>query len=570
MANQNREERTQELLMLVMARSASDEERNELNELLRGDDQLRRIVVDSLSIDAMILNQFRIRESPDAADTEEGRRAAALGLNEVEPPVPYRGALLVAALVSATVIFVIASLLFEGSSNEGQESENRLEARFEGGSSSRSSDGLAIGAITFTLNAKWHPSKTLGDVIKKEELHLTEGVGRIHLSNGVVLVADATTQPVKMRFREDDALVVMQGRLIADVPEEELGFTVLTPTAHVVDIGTRFGVAVDANGSAQDASRITVYEGTVSCRSLAKLSPRNPNEMLLGNAFEFQSGSLNPGMQIQPDEASDRAETILDKIELHERDSDLWLHACEKFQIPVGDPGRSDLGIGWDGPWFRADPRVRNAVAVVRSGEFLSSLPWLNRDDKKYLVVPSASICSRAFSDPISLDQNRDVFVSFFVRRRSVASADEWSATKNPTSVGVGFRGSDSLSAKPAELTHNNLKFLFSLGKDELIAVESRGKQGAPGGKGAAGKTHFVVIQLGIRSDEPDFIRAKLFSENDTPQVVAPENWNCTAKSINHSGYLRTVNLWSNENAIAAFDDLRIGDSWQSVIPIRN
>ena len=50
------------------------------------------------------------------------------------------------------------------------------------------------------------------------------------------------------------------GSLTATVPHEDAGFTIDTPSARVVDLGTEFGVAVEKTGQ----SEIHVFVGSVT------------------------------------------------------------------------------------------------------------------------------------------------------------------------------------------------------------------------------------------------------------------------------------------------------------------
>jgi hypothetical protein len=52
------------------------------------------------------------------------------------------------------------------------------------------------------------------------------------------------------------------GRLVAQVPARAIGFTVVTPTAEIVDLGTEFGVETDESG----ATEVQVFKGKVELR----------------------------------------------------------------------------------------------------------------------------------------------------------------------------------------------------------------------------------------------------------------------------------------------------------------
>ena len=65
--------------------------------------------------------------------------------------------------------------------------------------------------------------------------------------------------PVSWQLASQQRLQLDSGQLVAHVPARAIGFTVATPTAEVVDLGTEFGVHVDAQGQ----TNVQVFEGAV-------------------------------------------------------------------------------------------------------------------------------------------------------------------------------------------------------------------------------------------------------------------------------------------------------------------
>ena len=65
--------------------------------------------------------------------------------------------------------------------------------------------------------------------------------------------------PASWLVASDQRMSLDAGRLAANVPAKAVGFTVATPTAEVVDLGTEFGVQVDE----EQATTISVTQGAV-------------------------------------------------------------------------------------------------------------------------------------------------------------------------------------------------------------------------------------------------------------------------------------------------------------------
>jgi hypothetical protein len=68
-----------------------------------------------------------------------------------------------------------------------------------------------------------------------------------------------------------------RGKLVAQVPKDAIGFTVETPTAQVVDLGTEFGVEVDESG----ATDVQVSKGKVQLRSEGSQDGTNSPSIIL-------------------------------------------------------------------------------------------------------------------------------------------------------------------------------------------------------------------------------------------------------------------------------------------------
>jgi len=101
---------------------------------------------------------------------------------------------------------------------------------------------------------------TDGEVLRPGDYLLETGVVGLRTKLGVELLIEA---PAAFLIQAESPVELAYGRLIANVPEQGVGFTVLTATAEIVDLGTRFGVDVSATGG---ASEIHVFEGQVEVK----------------------------------------------------------------------------------------------------------------------------------------------------------------------------------------------------------------------------------------------------------------------------------------------------------------
>ena len=89
-----------------------------------------------------------------------------------------------------------------------------------------------------------------------ETIHLTSGELSMRFEDGAEVML---TSPAVFQVLARDRALAMRGRLTAKVSEDAIGFSIDTPRAHVVDLGTRFGLEVDDLGQTD----VIVFEGEV-------------------------------------------------------------------------------------------------------------------------------------------------------------------------------------------------------------------------------------------------------------------------------------------------------------------
>lgn len=126
----------------------------------------------------------------------------------------------------------------------------------------------------------------VGEVRMLRDLDISSGSLQLGLTNGVVLDLVA---PVRLRFADAMHVRVLAGSVTADVGPGGSGFTLDTPIARVVDLGTRFGVSVLDDGDTD----VAVFQGKVEVHdpSAAK-SELNAITLLAGDSLRVSSRSL--------------------------------------------------------------------------------------------------------------------------------------------------------------------------------------------------------------------------------------------------------------------------------------
>ncbi len=120
---------------------------------------------------------------------------------------------------------------------------------------------VAIAKMVDSINAVWADGRNglPGETISTGNLSLINGYAEIKLDNGVDIIIGA---PADFTIHSADSICIYLnlGQVTAYVPPEAIGFTVRTPNARIIDIGTEFGVSVDPGGN----TNVQVFDGNVA------------------------------------------------------------------------------------------------------------------------------------------------------------------------------------------------------------------------------------------------------------------------------------------------------------------
>lgn len=138
---------------------------------------------------------------------------------------------------------------------------------------------------------------TEGQSLRREACVLERGSLELRTAKGVTLVIEA---PAEFRFESAQRMHLVRGRLSADVPPAGKGFTVVTPSGKVVDLGTRFGVDITDKNSAE----VHVFKGEVIAQAgqAAKKQSLKEDQALTLNAGQATPRELRNAAFIRADE----------------------------------------------------------------------------------------------------------------------------------------------------------------------------------------------------------------------------------------------------------------------------
>lgn len=144
--------------------------------------------------------------------------------------------------------------------------------------------------LTRADDARWQheSSATASDQLEGQTLNVRTGSAELQFAQGAKVVVQG---PAEFEVRSPNSGFLRRGKLVALVPREAVGFTIGTPNAEIVDLGTAFGVEVDDQQNAE----VHVFKGVVEARQLnSALAQQAGVRVTAGNALRIDSQQLKP------------------------------------------------------------------------------------------------------------------------------------------------------------------------------------------------------------------------------------------------------------------------------------
>ncbi|QDT52433.1 fec operon regulator FecR [Caulifigura coniformis] len=147
----------------------------------------------------------------------------------------------------------------------------------------------AVATVSRSVNAVWKSGEkrwSVGDQLRAgDSLTMQEGRAELLFKNGAVMVLDGD---VSMKMVSAESVALLRGSATTRLDKAKGGaFDVQTPSAHVVDLGTEFGVRVQDDGNTD----VVVFEGAVDIRPRGdRPSPsQSPQRLDVGEALHSKA-----------------------------------------------------------------------------------------------------------------------------------------------------------------------------------------------------------------------------------------------------------------------------------------
>ena len=253
-----------------------------------------------------------------------------------------------------------------------------------------------VAKLTDTMDARWNnqgPQIKLGDDLRAGLLELQQGYAEITFDCGAEALIEA---PAKVELERTDQMKVHYGRLYAIVPPQALGFTISSPNAKIIDLGTEFGIEVGLWGETE----LHVIKGRTILISSTDTGVKTKREVTQGQAKKVSAAG---GIQDVP------LKKVAFARQIDSAANFIWKGqtALNLADIVGGgnglDSGRSNIGIdpltGMYQKRIEGYEREGDTECVVVADNSLIDSVFIPDENEQGFVVSSTGHRYRGFCD---------------------------------------------------------------------------------------------------------------------------------------------------------------------------
>jgi hypothetical protein len=301
-----------EILAAVRDGRLTDEQMDRLDLILASDPDARRYYLDYIELCANLRHYQGISSA-----TPRLRTGEPAGFRRDRPPARrlfgsgrWRALRVVAAAAAAVVVAILATLSYhrpadrnapvvpgppavavEPTPAQTAPSSARPARPVE----PESAEPQYVAVLTRVADPEWEPTglpTSVGSALPAGRLRLRSGLAQLEFYGGAVVVLEG---PADFELVGIDRAFCRQGKLRIRAPLHSSHFSVATPHADVVDLGTEFGVRVDSSGS----SEVQVFEGSIELHETGRATP-GIRQLLMGEGIRIDTNGVSLPTGVDP------------------------------------------------------------------------------------------------------------------------------------------------------------------------------------------------------------------------------------------------------------------------------
>jgi ferric-dicitrate binding protein FerR (iron transport regulator) len=397
-----------------------------------------------------------------------------------------------------------------------------------------------VGRLLERPDCRWITSPTVqADRFSIGKLSLATGAAELQFDSGTNVVLEG---PCDIQIESPDTARLLTGNVFVDVTEVSNGFTLLTPEARILDEGTQYAVALDA-----DATEVHVFDGSVIW-----IAERD------NAAFEDRIGSgeakrFTRAAPSQPHRIPFGQRQFVRRIESAIRDSaGTGLLAYDGFENLAGQLRRGRSGFGWSGGWQsgRRPSGPLGEVIDAPDDQVFGTL----RSGRRLLQLAKGEHLSRHLSQAVPVQPDAALFVSALIERRNTNASTE-------RSIRI------SLEPQSGGRRHSPQGLAFGVTSEGFPFISCGSSNQTTASRIEDHETYLCLFKSTM-SNQGIMSYLRIYRPGESPDAFETQVWtvHLTAQAIPRC---EVVRISVGKNATWHLDELKIGTSWTAVTTSR-
>lgn len=408
------------------------------------------------------------------------------------------------------------------------------------------SSTLLLGAIQQQADCVWENQSALAaDGFTTGTLVLTRGLAELRFHSGTNVVLEA---PCEVKVLSAASAMLLAGSVFADVTELSDGFTLQTPELTISDEGTEFAVSLD-----DSSTEIHVFDGSVFCEPNEE-STKTRERIGAGQARRFIRSRPGRANRI-PFEARRFARRL--KVEVQSAAGDSLL-AYDGFENPAGRMRPERNGLGWMSGW-KSIGRDQQMPAMVAAPELV--VLDRPRPGRQLLRLENRDAIRRPFENAISIADGGSIYVSAYLKNAREPDAQEISDL-----IQISLIPSEAQRSVPRRRGGSPA---FGVTDEGLPFIKTKNQIAPSAPAMIQGADYFVVFRLERRGESVQ-ASVRFFHASEPFPSIEPNIWTIENRSVQKDFQARAIRVGVGRGAVWEIDELKVGTSWASVLPIES
>ena len=416
----------------------------------------------------------------------------------------------------------------------------------------KSNSGLTVRArpdlvATVVSQEEWDESDTypVGSRIPTGVFSLNKGVVQLQLDSGPNLLIEG---PASLDIKGVSRAHLTLGKLVFRDDSGGDPFHLSTAWSELIDLGTEYAISVT-----DDDEEVHVFSGAVERTGIVQ-GERLPAQLLSdGQAMRYShNASLSTkAFATEPEKFVREVDPGWSLEEQPKVTSEYFDYEDRSAMME----NTADGGRGWASPWRRNVPDLPGHNAddlALRVGESLVFGSTSEASSGGSLGYVGHWFTHRELAEPINLAANQVVYLSFLYR---------------PTGMWVqGENGFKLLFFNPGEgVIEHRIAIALDAGRGVIRGALCGARKQCPLPM-SDGSTYLIVAKIACSTDNPDQLMLRVFQPDEPVRVHEPADWTVVAPTIESNDSFRLMSLLFNCEKEQRIDEIRIGDTWMSVV----